>query len=262
MLWRQEHGGEPGPAAPTPDSPRGVRGAGVEGHSMALERPTLPEDPYYEETVTESSLHFRVLNYLYCALDERYRERTDVFVVGNHFVYWVDGDQDQRQAPDIFVCFGAEDVDRKSYRVGVSGPAPQVVIEVTSESSRLTDQGTKRGAYEIMGVEEYYLFDPLGEYITGKLRGFRREQDILLPVVGADLYSPRLDLDLKVEGQLLRLYDHASGRPLGSYREERARAEQERARADQEKARADQEKTRADQLAQRLRELGHDADCP
>jgi len=218
---------------------------------MALQRPTPPADddyPYYEETVTESTWHFRVINYLSCALDERYQDRDDVFVCGNHFIYWEEGDRDKKQAPDIFVCFGAVDADRKSYKVWEAGPPPQVVFEITSESSRITDQGNKRAVYEMLGVEEYYLFDPLAEYIPRRLRAFRREQDLLLPVASSPIYSPRLELEVRVADTQLRLFDPQAQRTLGSYRE----AEEARRQAEKQLA---EERRRVEQLEARLREL-------
>ena len=77
------------------------------------------------------------------------------------------------------------------------------VFEVTSRSSRLTDLGTKRATYEMLGVEEYYAFDPLKEYIAPGLTAFRLEGEDYKDITPnfskktstpIRVYSPRLDL--------------------------------------------------------------------
>lgn len=114
--------------------------------------------PYYEESVTESCPHLKAGHYLYGALPSRYADRPDVFVGSNHFVYWEEGKKDVKQSPDLFVCFGARNIDRLSYKVW-EDVVPQVIIELTSNSTRYTDLGEKKGVYGVRGVEEYYLFD-------------------------------------------------------------------------------------------------------
>jgi hypothetical protein len=44
--------------------------------------------PYYEETVTESSWHYKAIEYLHSALGNRYADRQDVFVGANNFRWW------------------------------------------------------------------------------------------------------------------------------------------------------------------------------
>lgn len=114
----------------------------------------------------------------------------------------------------------------------------------------------------MLGVEEYYLFDPLAEYIPRRLRAFRREQDLLLPVATPVIHSPRLGLELRVEEAQLRLFDPQSQRILGSCREEaeaRREAEQARREAEQTRREAEQalteERHRVAELEARLREL-------
>jgi Uma2 family endonuclease len=59
--------------------------------------------------------------------------------------------------------------------------APDLVIEVLSESTRRTDEITKRHLYERHGVREYWVIDPVLETVkiyrlTGE--GFRREAEL------------------------------------------------------------------------------------
>ena len=55
------------------------------------------------------------------------------------------------------MCFGARNIDRLSYKVW-EDVVPQVIIELTSASTKYMDLGEKKGVYEVRGVEEYYLW--------------------------------------------------------------------------------------------------------
>jgi len=186
--------------------------------------------PYYEDTVTESDWHRIAIRYLELSLQRHFEAVPDVYVSSNMFVYYQKGKRDKKVSPDVFVCFGVSRKQRKSYKVWENeGIAPFAAIEVTSESSRESDQGSKRVRYAQMGLQEYYLFDPLGEYLAGKFRAYRREGDELIPVVsGPRFTSAGLGVAFEVEGNLLRVYDAKSGQPyLTTDEAEQARAEAE-----------------------------------
>ncbi len=65
-----------------------------------------------------------------------------------------------------------------------------------------------------MGVREYFLFDPYSETSHTTLRGFRLEGGEYTPMHGTSLFSDALELDLRVEDGLLRLYDPKTGERL------------------------------------------------
>ena len=197
--------------------------------------------PYYEETVTESSWHYKAIEYLHSALNYRYADRQDVFVGANNFVYWEKGKKGRRQAPDVYICFGARNIDRRSYKMWEEGDIPpQVVFEITSDSSRFTDKGNKKAVYEALGVEEYYLFDPLHEYIPGGLQAFFNKRGTLQPVTGKRVHSPRLELDLRAEGRLLRLFLPGSSQRILTYGEAEAARQEAELRAQRLQAELDE----------------------
>src|ERR1700749_2366083 len=89
--------------------------------------------------------------------------------------------------------------------------------EVTTKSTRDEDVITKRGIYERLGVEEYFLFDPLGEYLRPQLQGFRLIEgryEPMQPEASGALLSRTAGLRLLPEGDRLRLRDAVSGEPL------------------------------------------------
>ena len=62
------------------------------------------------------------------------------------------------------------------------GGAPDLAVEIVSESSRQRDEVTKRHLYERYGVGEYWIVDPVVETVKvfrlGKDRRFRRESEL------------------------------------------------------------------------------------
>ena len=200
--------------------------------------------PYYEDTVTESSWHLQAIHYLYGALRLQYRDHADVFVGSNNFVYWDQNDPEFKRAPDLYICFGARNIERASYRVWEE-VVPQVVFEITSESSKFKDLGEKKGIYEVAGVEEYYLFDPTGDFLPGRFLAFRNSPGGFRPLFKKRVNSPRLGLDMRVEGHLLRLFLPQSSQRLLSWNEEKsARQEAESGRQEAEAARQEAEAAR------------------
>jgi hypothetical protein len=126
--------------------------------------------------------------------------------------------------------------------------APDFVLEVTSHSTRAEDLGPKRGTYAFLGVEEYWLYDPTGDYLRLSLQGNRLVDGNYqrLPVEqGPGRLSGQsrvLGLELRVEGGEFRFVDPARGWTLPSYDEsEAARVQAETARATAEAARAQAE---------------------
>jgi Uma2 family endonuclease len=111
--------------------------------------------------------------YLIEALKAYYRERDDVYVAGNLLLYYEEGDVQSRVAPDVMVVFGVVPRQRRTYRLWAEGPSPAVVFEVTSGSTRSDDLWQKRGLYEFLGVKEYFLYDPVHEYLEPPLQGYR-----------------------------------------------------------------------------------------
>lgn len=120
-------------------------------------------------------------------------------------------------APDVFVVRGVAKRKRKTFRLWEEGCSPCFVIEVSSESTRDEDFEGKMGKYADLGVEEYFLFDPLGEYLDPPLQGYRlidgRYREMKLAVDGS-LLSRALGLTLAVEGEHLRLRVTATGESL------------------------------------------------
>ena len=104
-----------------------------------------------------------------------FRDRPDVYISGNNFIYFEQGNPKARVSPDGYVVFGVPMRQRDCYKVWEEGGrTPAVVFEYTSRSTRKTDQNEKRVLYEqSLRVPEYFLFDPRGDYMRPRLQGYR-----------------------------------------------------------------------------------------
>jgi hypothetical protein len=95
--------------------------------------------------------------------------------------------------------------------------------------------GSKRLRYEQLGVKEYFIFDPLRDYLQPPLKGFRLLGQYYTPMPDQPLseeewrlQSELLKLELHTEGQQLRLFDPQTGAYLRTPHEEaEARADAE-----------------------------------
>ena len=194
------------------------------------------------------------LMYAVTGLRDYFRQRPDVYVSGNLLIYYEEGNRNASVAPDVFVVIGVPNHTRPIFKVWEEGKGPDFVLEITSRHTRDEDEGPKRDLYERLGVQEYWQYDPTGDYLEPPLRGMeldRGEYRLLTPRWTAEgtqvMFSTVLRLEIRVAGDQLRFRDPLSGervRTLSESNEERRRADQERRRADEELQHVEQERQR------------------
>jgi len=218
--------------------------------------------------MAESDATRDYLIYAVEALDSYFRTETNVYVSGNLFIYYEQGNPKRVVAPDVFVVFGVEKKKRPSYKTWEEGDKiPDFVLEITSKSTASEDRGSKRGLYAYLGVKEYFQYDPTADYLKPALQGFRLIEGNYLPILekqddnGLSLYAETLGLELRLgaDGEM-RFYDPKIGKKLLSPQEmemAKRQAEQARYHAEQAQYQAEQ---KAAKLAAKLRELGLDPD--
>lgn len=209
------------------------------------------EYPYSDgQPMAESEIHLNEMLDLIAALRRRYQAEPKVYVAGNMFLYYRKGDPRSVVAPDVFLVRGVPKRKRKSYKLWEEGRAPSLVIEVTSDSTSDEDVGKKKTCYEMLGVEEYILHDPEGDYLKPRLQGFRLSRGRYEPIprrMDGSLDSRVTGLTLQIEGKNLRLIDIATGERLPWVDElgdqvgelgERVREQDDRLREQDERIRA------------------------
>ncbi len=221
-----------------------------------------PHEIFYPSTdgepVAETFFHFYALMVTVDIL-MRYFRGQPVAVLSNQFLYYREGDPKARVAPDVMVIFGITPGPRDNYKVWQEGAVPSIVFEITSASTRRQDEAEKYRLYERLGVQEYWLFDPKGEWLNPALRGYRLVEGNYEPI--ADGVSRVLALRLGVAGTILHFYRLDTGDRLLSSEEieqQLAREVQERQQAE---ALAQQSAADLARLQQRLRDLGIDLEA-
>jgi Uma2 family endonuclease len=130
-----------------------------------------------------------------------YLQGQQAIVLGNQFLYYERGQPQKRVAPDVFVAFGVESGSRDNFKTWEEGTVPSVVFEMTSPGTKKEDDGNKKNLYAQIGVAEYWQFDPKGDWIVEKLRGYRLQSGEYQLI--ADNVSLALGLRLAVDESLV-----------------------------------------------------------
>ena len=206
----------------------------------------LPTIEYPEsdgEPLAETDFQRIPLVYAVQSLDNYFRERQDVFVSGNMFVYFREGDPSAVLAPDVFVVFDTVKHRRRTFKVWEeAGRTPSFVIEITSDKTALIDQGSKYGTYRYLGVEEYILFDPTRKHLDTWLMGYRLDDEgeyrpievNTAPDGNLFLHCQTLGLDLYTYSDSeLRFHDPKTQTVLPDYDEQQTKIEAQRALIEQ-----------------------------
>ncbi|MGG6269814.1 Uma2 family endonuclease [Leptolyngbya sp. AN03gr2] len=212
--------------------------------------------------MAETDFQRAYLIYSVSVLDLYFQNQSDVYVSGNILIYYEEGNPKACISPDVFVVQNQDKRKRRSYKIWEEGEKyPNFVLEITSKSTVNEDQGSKKGLYAFWGVQEYFQYDPTGDYLKSRLQGFRLIEGNYFPIPQIPLDQPNdfslrsevLGIDLCLKNQDLKFFEASSGiQLLGLEETESARRAAE--------LRAEQEAQRADRLAAKLRELGVDSD--
>ena len=228
---------------------------------MSISTTPLPgttPDPLYPDSdgkpLGETQDHILAIIELYMTLERHFKNQQDIHVAADLFLYYEQGNPRACKAPDVMVSKGVCGKHlRRSFRIWEEKAVPTVAFEVTSAKSRREDAVGKPQAYAQVGIAEYFIFDPLDEYLRPRLQGFRlgpNGYESLTPDDGGRLSSHELGLLLAPEGSLLRLTDVLTGAPLPSIAELELQAAQT-AEATRAMKRAERNAERAIKQAQR-----------
>ncbi|MBD2677821.1 MULTISPECIES: Uma2 family endonuclease [Nostoc] len=186
-------------------------------------------------------------------------------VLANQFLYYAQGFPKLRVAPDVMVIFDVAPGGRDNYKIWEEGQVPTVIFEMTSFGTKGQDEIFKKTLYEQLGVKEYWLFDPKGEWVEKQLRGYRLRGEIYEPI--EDGRSEPLQLRLAIEGKLIAFYREDTGEKLligdeliEALRQEVVARQQAEERAEQESQRAEEAQLEIERLKAKLRSLNIDPD--
>ncbi|NER93241.1 MAG: Uma2 family endonuclease [Symploca sp. SIO1B1] len=223
------------------------------------------------QPIADNTIQFRWITVIYYNLAWLFASDNQVFVAGDLLWYPVKDNNKLRQAPDVMVVFGVPKGDRGSYQQWQeSNIVPQVVFEILSPGNTKKEMNRKLLFYDRYGVEEYYLYDPYKNVLSGWLRN-ESWLDAIDEMNG--WVSPRLGIRFEVSSDSLVLY-RPDQQPFADYIEVQQQLEAMGKRATEAENRAteaenratvaeeelEQERQRAKRLEELLREAGIDPD--
>ncbi len=201
------------------------------------------------EPLAETQEHVWVILLTLNLLSQYLRDREAV-VFANPFLYYIEGNPRARVAPDVMVVFDIPAGLRGNYKIWAEGQTPAIIFEMTSASTRTHDWDFKKTLYAQLGIQEYWLFDPYGDWIEGQLQGYCLDDthiDVYRPITNTE--SAVLGLKLGPNGYVIDFFRLDTGAKLltpDELLEGMQQSQQE----------LEAERKRAERLAAKLRELG------
>jgi Uma2 family endonuclease len=196
--------------------------SGKEGRAMSTTS-KAKADVFYPESDGEpmgETIDHRDSNIdLILSLQDWFADDPLAYVSGDDFIYYAEGQPRFVVSPDVWVTRGIDKtIRRQIYKTWLEGgKGPELVVEVTSRSTRREDKGKKFRIYQNdLKVHEYFLFDPLDEYLDPVLQGFRLVEGEYRPIepVNGRLPSEVLGLHLEAEGIFIKLFNPITGERL------------------------------------------------
>lgn len=182
------------------------------------------------QPMSDNTKQFRWIVEIKQNLDWLFANDPTVFVAGDLLWYPIEGRPDIRNAPDVMVVFGRPKADRGSYQQWKEeNTAPQVVFEILSPGNTKTEMEKKLLFYDRHQIQEYYIYDPE----MNSLSGWQRTEDGLDAIAQmANWTSPRLRIRFDLSGEELQIY-YPDGTRFRSFNEIRESLERERQRAEE-----------------------------
>jgi Uma2 family endonuclease len=220
-----------------------------------IQSPPVADIEYPEsdgKPMGETDLHRNWMMRLYDMLHYHFRNER-VYVASDLLLYYEEGEVQKFIVPDIFVVKDSEPEFRRTFRTWDEGRIPNMVIEVTSKSTRREDELFKPHRYEMIGVPELFLYDPTGDYLTPRLQGYRLQNDgyaRIEPDSADGLESEELGLQLSLKSSDLILRDRSTGNVLPT------EAEAERTAREAERAAREAAEAEVQRLREQLKRLG------
>ena len=224
--------------------------------------PGQRELPCEDGEPMETERHAVQYAHLITTLAHAMRERDDVYVAGNMFVYFSPRQlkNEHFRGPDVFVVVGAEKKERLSWVLWEEMRLPDVVIELTSPSTRESDYGPKKDVYErVWKTAVYAIYDPAthrldaweldaGRYVPAARTD---EGDVIVNMLGMRLGVRDLPLGPTIPAPSLRWID-GNGLALPSYDALAERASDAEARASDAEVRVSDAEARVSALEAEL----------
>ncbi len=161
------------------------------------------------EPMAETDIHRDLIIQLIKCLELFLAEREEVYVTGNIMFYYVEGESNEVILPDVMVCFGVPKGNRTSYKTWEENDViPSVIFEIASPKTWKKDRIEKKELYELLGVKEYYIFNPKYSKNIPAFLAYKLNKRILesVDIEDGKVSSEILGLELVDTGETLRLF--------------------------------------------------------
>lgn len=177
-----------------------------------------------EEDLVRADWHQRAIRDLSAALQDLAAQHSWPWHVGDQLtlVGWKPDGSPWRPSPDIMIHPTAGPSLREEIVIREEG-SPALIVEVASRTTWAYDvdidrvrQGKAYGYLHVLRIPEYLIFDPMGAYVPGQCRGWRRIGTSVRewrPGAGGRYVSRSLGISFCPDGDLLRVFDPA-GLPM------------------------------------------------
>ncbi len=226
--------------------------------------PTQDQLPCDDGVPMETQRHKMQMDLLIHSLYPWLEQRDNAYIGGNMFIYYSAAQLKNQdfKGPDFFAVLDVPKVERKSWVVWEEGKAPDVVIELLSDSTADNDKTTKKEIYQDqMRVPEYFWYDPFDPEDFAGFRLHGRTYEALTReepgyfCEGLQLYLTRWEGDYEGVTTTWMRWADLEGNILPTRGEIaiQAQAEAQQARVEAEQAQAENIK-----LAAKLRDMGID----
>ena len=228
---------------------------------MVVQIPTQIQIEYPDsdgKLMSDDTKQFRWITTIKYNLDWLFANDENVFIAGDLLWYPVEGNPKRRVAPDVMIVFGRPKGDRGSYKQWQeAGISPQVVFEILSPGNTTNEMASKLAFYDRHDVEEYYIYDP----DTNALTGWERDNGHLTEIlIVQDWISPRLGIKFDLsEVPELKIY-RPNGEPFLSFEQVSQSLETISKTLSETEQELSLQADRNQKLAAKLRELGIDPD--
>jgi Uma2 family endonuclease len=126
------------------------------------------------QPMTETPWHGRWMMRLLNLFERRYRSAARGYIASNLMVYYTKGEPRHCFAPDLIVLLASDRQERSVLKLWEEPQPPNLVVEVTSKSTRRRDYRWKMKLYAELEIAEYVLYDPTSDYLSPPLHAYRR----------------------------------------------------------------------------------------
>jgi Uma2 family endonuclease len=231
--------------------------------------PTQDELPCDDGIPMETQRHKMQMDLLLDTLQFWLDQQEEGYIGGNMFIYFSTRqvrNQDFR-GPDFFAVLGVPKKERKSWVVWEEGKAPNVVIELLSETTAQQDKERKKEIYQNqLRVPEYFWYDPFhpedfaGFYLNGgQYRPLEPDTDNSYVSQQLGLKSVQWRGSYKTVETVWLRWATLEGELLPTENELRREAQQQAQQAQQQAQQAQQQAQQAQQEVQQARQEAQQA---